>query len=81
MRSITEIIPDDLPEWAIQAIAEGQFFRVCLERDKELQDKYHQLIFEVQTKHPDESRHETALRYIRERENAPICTGSAVEDE
>ena len=27
MGKITEIIPDDLPEWAIEAIAEGNFFR------------------------------------------------------
>ena len=31
MRSITEIIPDDLPDWAEDGLANGQFFRVCLE--------------------------------------------------
>lgn len=30
---------------------------------------YDELIYEVQSKFPNETRHETALRYIREREN------------
>lgn len=30
---------------------------------------YHELIYQVESKHPNESRHETALRYIKEREN------------
>ncbi len=37
MTHITEIIPDDMPEWAIEAMASGQFFRVCLERVEALQ--------------------------------------------
>ena len=32
---------------------------------KELQDKYYELLYGVASKFPDESRHETALRYIR----------------
>ncbi len=32
MNHITEIIPDDIPEWANEAMAEGQLFRVCIER-------------------------------------------------
>ena len=31
-------------------------------------DKYHELIMSVETKHAGETRHQTALRYIRERE-------------
>jgi hypothetical protein len=38
-------------------------------RVKELESKYSELIMEVQQKHPDESRHETARRYIHEREH------------
>jgi len=37
---------------------------------------YYQLIYEVGTKHEGESRHDTARRYIRERENrieGPAC--------
>lgn len=30
--------------------------------------KYHELIMAVATKHPEETRHETALRYIQEAE-------------
>jgi hypothetical protein len=32
MNHITEIIPDDLPEWANEAMADGQLFRVCIEK-------------------------------------------------
>ena len=31
--------------------------------------KYHELLMAVETKYPSESRHETALRYIKEVEN------------
>jgi chromosome segregation ATPase len=47
-------------------------------KDKEiaaLRALYNELIMEVQNKFPDESRHETARRYIRERENT--CYGPA----
>jgi len=35
---ITEILPDDMPEWADEGIASGQFFRVCLSRVAKLED-------------------------------------------
>lgn len=35
---------------------------------KELEEKYHELLFAVAKKYEGEDRHETALRYIRERE-------------
>lgn len=38
------------------------------------QERYNDLIMEVQNKHPGESRHETAKRYIHERENKPAGT-------
>jgi hypothetical protein len=34
----------------------------------DLQRKYNELLFEVSTKFPHESRHETALRYIKQAE-------------
>lgn len=34
----------------------------------EIADKYWELIYAVAMKHPDETRHQTALRYITERE-------------
>ena len=33
---ITEIIPDDLPEWAKQAMDDGQFFNVVSEKIKNM---------------------------------------------
>jgi hypothetical protein len=35
---------------------------------------YHELLWQVESKFEGESRHETALRYIRERENAATET-------
>ncbi len=32
------------------------------------EDKYYELLYAVETKYPNESRHETALRYIKEAE-------------
>jgi len=40
------------------------------EKHAELQRKYDELIYAVGNKYPGESRHETALRYIQERENS-----------
>jgi len=34
---ITEMILDDIPEWAAEAMAGGQFFRMALERIAELE--------------------------------------------
>jgi len=33
MTHITEIIPDDAPEWAIEAMAKGQLFSECFDRE------------------------------------------------
>lgn len=38
------------------------------ERRKSYYELYHELIMEVAKKYPGETRHETARRYIRERE-------------
>ena len=35
----------------------------------ELSSKYYELLYAVECKNPGESRHETALRYIREAES------------
>ena len=56
--------------------------RVESERDAlqarvaELEEQYGELIFAVATKYPDETRHQTALRYIQQAENreaSPAC--------
>ena len=52
-----------------------QLHRVARERDNErklrleAEEHYDELILSVEKKHPGETRHETALRYIGEREN------------
>ena len=34
---ISEIIPDDLPDWAAKAMAEGQLFNVTFDRIKKIE--------------------------------------------
>ncbi len=41
-----------------------------LDKLQERSDRYYELIMCVETKHPNETRHETAVRYIRQRETA-----------
>jgi hypothetical protein len=43
-------------------------------------DRYYQLVMEVARKFEGETRHETALRYIREREAASVDTHPKGED-
>ena len=56
---------------------------ICLtyeQQDKELievQRKYRQLLYEVRSKFPGETRHETALRYIKAMESSPPCSSVA----
>ena len=38
------------------------------EEVRALREKYDDLLYQVGTKHPDETRHETAKRWLRERE-------------
>lgn len=54
-----KIRPPEDWKWHLQCAAE--------EHDA-LQAKYNELIYAVATKWPDETRHQTALRYIMERE-------------
>ena len=52
--------------------AENRYLHDLLRRleaeNKELKDKYYELLYAVEQKFPGETRHETALRYIRQRE-------------
>lgn len=53
---------------------------VCVPR--EAAEKYNELLYAVATKHPGESRHETALRYIRQAETSSNnCQAAAKEEE
>lgn len=78
VESLTE---QQLAEVIRQAIASGDIMRhvmhdgsaqaityiPCREVSR-LRDQYHELLYAVASKHDGETRHETALRYIRERE-------------
>ena len=37
MNKITEIIPDNLPDWAQEAMDNGQFFKVAIKKVAELE--------------------------------------------
>jgi hypothetical protein len=43
-------------------------FRQCADRIDELEALYYELLYEVGIKHPGETRHQTALRYIQQHE-------------
>ena len=49
MPKITEIIPDDLPEWAAEAFDNGQFFRVAIERVATLEQELREAADWVET--------------------------------
>lgn len=52
----------------------GAISRILLEQTEEIQQlrtRYHELLYGVASRYPGETRHETALRYIREAENRP----------
>ena len=45
-----------------------------------LEERYNELLFAVGNKYKGETRHQTALRYIRERESASSDAASAVKE-
>lgn len=78
VESLTE---QQLAEVIRQAIASGDIVRnvmhdgsaqaityIPYREVSRLRDQYHELLYAVASKHDGETRHETALRYIRERE-------------
>ena len=74
--------PMELIGWILQRHHEAmleeirdQVKTIAADRN-ELRNKYYDLIMEVAQKWPEETRHETAKRYIRERENKPSECGS-----
>ena len=68
-------------DWSISVFTSDQVAAAILKATKPLEDQlakaeqrvaeYNELIYAVQTKNPDETRHQTALRYIRNAENRP----------
>lgn len=66
----------DVEEWdnkKIKAIAKCAYEA----GQKDGRGDYLELIYAVETKHPDETRHQTALRYIQQAENRPCEVASA----
>lgn len=47
----------------------------------EISEQYHELIFSVSEKYPGETRHETALRYVKAAEQKTTGAGQAQEEE
>lgn len=86
--AVDSLTEQQLAESIRQAISSGDFMRNVLQ-DGSAQsvtyipwrevDKwrtlYYQLLYAVQSKHEGETRHETALRYIRERETTVVSEG------
>jgi len=79
VESLTE---QQLAEVIRQAIASGDIVRnvthdgsaqaityIPYREVSRLRDQYHELLYAVASKHDGETRHETALRYIKERED------------
>jgi hypothetical protein len=54
-------VPED-GELILQAAA-------AIENFKEIHEKYYDLLYQVAVKHPEETRHQTAKRYIRAAES------------
>ena len=52
---------------------------VRLSQGGETERRYHELLYAVECKYDGETRHETALRYIRERENRKYECGVAAD--
>ena len=62
----------------MEVIVQRQEGKTPAQLKSALQIKYDELLMSVQRKFPDETRHETALRYIKEAENKPC--GEAMEN-
>lgn len=54
---------DCCPVWGMEETPEGEFVRYA-----DIVPRYFELLYAVANKYPGESRHETALRYIIQRE-------------
>lgn len=71
--------PNEVTDEYARAFRDG--WLACKRGDAEppavpdIEAKYAELLYAVECKWPGESRHETALRYIREREAGTLSTG------
>lgn len=57
-----------------------ELFELVQQQHRELERQYQELVMAVARKWPDESRHATALRYIREAEQACVGDGDRCKD-
>ncbi len=62
-------------------VLEGKLFFVKTKRTAESRRKYEELIAAVENKYPGESRHQTALRYIRQAGNVDMDLGGVQAEE
>lgn len=46
----------------------------------DIEKKYYELLYAVSRKHPNETRHQTALRYIQQAEIIPTEVGQAINE-
>ena len=88
--AVETLTEQQLAEAIRQAIASGDFVRNVVANGRQaviyipwreverLRSLYNELLYAVERKHNDETRHETALRYIREAESR-ATSGSACE--
>lgn len=79
--AVETLTEQQLAEAIRQAIASGDFMRNVTNDGRQaviyipwrevesLRTRYHELLYAVASKHEGETRHETARRYIQEREN------------
>jgi hypothetical protein len=71
---INEVIAKSTPEWRNRQIrSEGEYL--------DLQSKYYELLYAVSKKYPGESRHQTALTYIQERNTGGQSNAAQQGDE
>lgn len=58
----------DFVKQVLQGSGAQSFVYLPFREATQLREKYHELLYAVARKFPDETRHETALRYIKEAE-------------
>ena len=70
---------EDMDAYATAAVLTDRAARPTVQPSPDIQEKYNELLYAVGIKWPNETRHETALRYIREAEIRAHIIASAKE--
>jgi hypothetical protein len=63
------------PSWSFDCLD----YRIASKKEVLIEDKYHELLYAVGNKYPNETRHETALRYIRQAEEPVMLSETPKE--